>query len=53
MWKLTKQYFVDVWTYLWSKTTVDEIILAKASDIKDKANKLRDKAKEIKKVIKK
>jgi len=46
MWKLTKQYFVDVWTYLWSKTTVDDIVLAKAAEIKAKA-------KEIKKVIKK
>jgi len=46
MWNLTKQYFKDVWTYLWSKTTVDEIVLAKAEEIKAKA-------KEIKKVIKK
>ena len=46
MWKLTKQYFIDVWTYLWSKTTVDDIIIAKAGEIKAKA-------KEIKKVIKK
>tara|TARA_B100000131_G_scaffold286969_1_gene297275 strand:- start:266 stop:427 length:162 start_codon:yes stop_codon:yes gene_type:complete len=53
MWKLTKEYWKDMWVLLWSKTTVDEIILAKASNIKDKANKLRDKAKEIKKVIKK
>jgi len=46
MWKLTKQYFVDVWTYLWSKTTVDDIILAKAKEV-------QAKAKEIKEVIKK
>jgi|TARA_B100001939_G_C16654900_1_gene493384 hypothetical protein len=46
MWKLTKQYWIDVWTYLWSKTTVDDIIIAKAEEIKAKA-------KEIKKVIKK
>ena len=44
MWKLTKQYWIDVWTYLWSKTTVDDIIIAKAEEIK---------AKEIKEVIKK
>ena len=46
MWKLTKQYFIDVWTYLWSKTTVDDIIIAKAEEIKAKA-------KEIKNLIKK
>ena len=46
MWKLTKDYFIDMWTYIWSKTTVDYIIIAKAKEIKAKA-------KEIKKVIKK
>jgi len=46
MWKLTKQYWIDVWTYLWSKTTVDDIIIAKAEEIKAKA-------KEIEKIIKK
>ena len=46
MWKLTKQYWIDVWTYLWSKTTVDDIIIAKAKEVKAKA-------KEIKEVIKK
>ena len=46
MWKLTKQYWVDVWTLVWSKTTVDDIIIAKAANIKAKA-------KAIKKVIKK
>jgi hypothetical protein len=53
MWNLTKQYWKDMWTLLWTKTTVDEIVLAKASDIKDKAAKIRAKAKEIKKIIKK
>ncbi|MCP4986666.1 MAG: hypothetical protein GY928_11615 [Colwellia sp.] len=46
MWKLTKNYWKDVWTLLWSKTTVDDIIIAKAKCIKDKA-------KAIKKIIKK
>jgi hypothetical protein len=41
MWQLTKQYFKDVWTYLWSKTTVDDIILAKAAEIKSKAKKIK------------
>ena len=52
MWKLTKEYWKDMWVLLWSKTTVDEIILAKANDIKDKAAKLKAKAKAVKKAIK-
>ena len=35
-----------MWTYIWSKTTVDDIIMAKAEEVKSKA-------KEIKKIIKK
>ena len=46
MWKLTKEYWKDIWVLLWSKTTVDDIIIAKAEEIKAKA-------KEIKEVIKK
>tara|TARA_Y100001937_G_scaffold10319_1_gene12641 strand:- start:590 stop:730 length:141 start_codon:yes stop_codon:yes gene_type:complete len=46
MWKLTKQYFIDVWTYLWSKTTVDDIVLAKAAEIKAKAKKIEKIIKE-------
>ena len=46
MWKLTKDYFIDMWTQIWSKTTVDDIIMAKAEEVKSKA-------KEIKKIIKK
>ena len=45
MWKLTKDYFIDMWTYIWSKTTVDDIIIAKAEEVKNKA-------KAIKKIIK-
>jgi|TARA_B100001250_G_scaffold301737_1_gene263446 hypothetical protein len=41
MWKLTKEYWKDVWTLLWSKTTVDDIIIAKAKSIKDKANAIK------------
>jgi len=42
MWKLTKQYWKDVWTLLWSKTTVDDIIIAKAEEIKTKAKKSKE-----------
>ena len=34
MWKLTKEYWKDMWTLLWSKTTVDDMIIAKAKEIK-------------------
>lgn len=42
MWKLTKNYWKDVWTLLWSKTTVDDIIIAKAKGIKDKAKAIKE-----------
>ena len=36
MWKLTKEYWKDMWVLLWSKTTVDDIIISKAAKIKAK-----------------
>ena len=45
MWKLTKKYLKDIWVLLWSKTTVDDIIIAKAK-------KIQAKAKAVKKAIK-
>jgi|TARA_R100000734_G_C3316846_1_gene109555 hypothetical protein len=46
MWKLTKEYWKDMWVLLWSKTTVDDIIIAKA-------NKIKRKAKAVKQALKK
>ena len=34
MWKLTKQYWKDMWAYLWSKTTIDEKTVATVKEIK-------------------
>ena len=34
MWKLTKQYWKDMWNYLWSKTPVDEKAIATIKEIK-------------------
>ena len=28
MWKLTKQYWKDMWNHIWSKTTIDKITKA-------------------------
>ena len=41
MWKLTKEYWKDMWKLLWSKTTVDDIIIAKAEEIKAKAKAVK------------
>jgi|TARA_R100001224_G_scaffold92184_2_gene61449 fructosamine-3-kinase len=49
MWKLTKQYWKDMWKALWSKTTIDEKALATLAEIK-KRKKLTEA--EIKDVIK-
>tara|TARA_R100000900_G_scaffold142067_1_gene123568 strand:- start:48 stop:188 length:141 start_codon:yes stop_codon:yes gene_type:complete len=41
MWKLTKEYWKDMWVLLWSKTTVDDIIIAKALKIQAKAKAVK------------
>ena len=54
MWKLTKQYFKDVWALLWSKTEIDEKAIATLDEIKRRykltSDELRDVAKAIKEV---
>ena len=54
MWKLTKQYFEDVWDLLWSKTSIDEKAIATIKEMKRRHNlttkELSDVAEAIKKV---
>ena len=54
MWKLTKQYWKDMWVALWSKTTIDEKAIATVKEIKKRykltADELADVAKAIKEV---
>ena len=54
MWKLTKQYWIDVWNLLWSKTNIDEKAIATVKEIKKRykltAQELSDVAKAIKEV---
>ena len=49
MWKLTKEYWKDVWVLLWSKTSVDEKAIATVKEIKKRykltAQELADVAK--------
>ena len=37
MWRLTKQYWRDMWKALWSKTTVDEKAIATIKEVKKRA----------------
>lgn len=54
MWKLTKQYLKDVWALLWSKTEVDEKVIATVKDVKKRykltMQEMQDVAKAIKQV---
>lgn len=54
MWKLTKQYWIDVWNLLWSKTTIDEKAIATLKEIKRRykltTQELKDVADAIKEV---
>ena len=54
MWKLTKQYWKDMWKSLWSKTTIDEKAISTVKEIKKRykltAQELSDVATAIKEV---
>ena len=54
MWKLTKQYWKDMWNYIWSKTSVDETAIATIKEIKKRykltAQELKDVADAVKEV---
>ena len=54
MWKLTKQYFKNLWVNLWSKTTIDEKAIETMAEIQKRykltAAELKDVAKAIKEV---
>ena len=54
MWKLTKQYFKNLWVILWSKTTIDEKAMETMAEIQKRykltAAELKDVAKAIKEV---
>ena len=54
MWKLTKEYWKDMWVLLWSKTSIDEKAITIVKEIKKRykltAEELADVAKAIKEV---
>mgnify|MGYP000567533074 CR=1 FL=1 len=54
MWKITKQYLIDVWKLLWSKTSIDEKAIKTAEEIKKRykltSKELKDVADAIREV---
>ena len=54
MWKLTKQYWKDMWNYMWSKTSIDEKAIDTVKEIKRRykltTQELADVAQAIKEV---
>jgi len=52
MWKLTKQYWKDMWNALWSKTTVDEKAIATIKEVKKRAKLTTQELKDVAKALK-
>ena len=52
MWKLTKQYWKDMWKALWSKTTVDEKAIATIKEVKKRAKLTTQELKDVVKAFK-
>ena len=52
MWKLTKEYLKDVWALLWSKTEIDEKVIATVKDVKKRYKLTMQEMKDIAKAIK-
>ena len=52
MWKLTKKYFKDVWSLIWSKTEIDEKAIAAIEEIKRRYQLTSDEVADVIKTIK-
>ena len=52
MWKLTKEYLKDVWALLWSKTEIDEKVIATVKDVKKRYKLTMQEMKDVAKAIK-
>ncbi len=52
MWKLTKEYLKDVWALLWSKTEIDEKVIATVKDVKKRYKLTMQEMQDIAKAIK-
>ena len=52
MWKLTKQYWKDMWSALWSKTTIDEKAEAALNETKSRLKAMRKELVDVKNAFK-
>tara|TARA_B100000161_G_C33261289_1_gene285799 strand:+ start:97 stop:321 length:225 start_codon:yes stop_codon:yes gene_type:complete len=52
MWKLTKKYFKDIWSLIWSKTEIDEKAIAAIEEIKRRYQLTSDEVADVIKTIK-
>ena len=52
MWRLTNQYWKDMWNTLWSKTTVDEKAIATIKEVKKRAKLTTQELKDVAKALK-
>ena len=52
MWKLTKQYWKDMWNTLWSKTTIDEKAIATIKEVQKRAKLTTQESKDVAKALK-
>ena len=47
MWKITKQYFKDLWVYFWSLTTFDEKVVATSKEVKKREKRVKKEFKDM------
>lgn len=52
MWKLTKQYWKDMWKALWNKTTVDEKAIATVKETKKRVKAVKTEIKDVVEAVK-
>ena len=53
MWNKTKLYFIGMWNYVWSKTTVDEKAVATAKEVKRRVKNVKEELLDVTKAVKK
>ena len=52
MWNITKQYFKNLWVYLWSLTTIDEKAKATSKEVKRRYRRTKKELADVKDALK-